>query len=156
MRFVLAYRLLERFTENTLKAERRAVVAIYAGVDTIRLLHGAMKVAEKNQRIIANNVANVDTPNFTPQEMDFQTTLRAVLAGGDRISLRKSHPRHLDASRSTVGLEGFSHSSKNDYNKVDIDEEMVKLSENTGRYVMYSTLMVRYFRNIRDMLNNTR
>lgn len=131
-------------------------MASFAGVDMIRLLQGAMKTAEMNHRVIANNVANVDTPHFTPQRMDFQETLRGVLAGGDRISLRKTHPRHLDASRSVVGIKALANSSKNDYNKIDIDEEMAKLSENTGRYVMYSSLMVRYFRSIRDMLNNVR
>lgn len=115
-----------------------------------------MKVSAMNHRVIANNVANVDTPNFNPQTLDFQATLRAVLAGGDRISLRKTNPRHLDAARTVVGLEYLVNSSKNDYNKVDIDEEMARLNENTGRYTLYSSLAVKYFRGLRDMLNNMR
>ena len=46
----------------------------YAGVDTTNLLVQAMKVREQNHRYLANNIANVDTPNFTPSEIDFQTT----------------------------------------------------------------------------------
>ncbi len=128
----------------------------YAGVDTALLLRQALRVTEFNHRLIANNIANVETPHYNPVRLDFQATLRAAVEGRGRISLRKTLPRHFDASRDRPQFEGLAFLSKNDYNKVDLDEEMVKLSENTGRYVLYSSLLTKRFQTIKNMLNNIR
>lgn len=128
----------------------------FPGVDTPVLLQSAMRVASMNHRVIANNVANVDTPNFNPVEVDFQATLHAVLEGRERISLRRTHPRHLEATRNLVRFERLAKTSKNDYNKVDLEHEMAKLSMNTGRYTTYSSLLIKGFRQFRDMLANIR
>ncbi len=128
----------------------------FEGVDTITLLQNAMRVAALNHRVIANNVANVDTPHFNPLRLDFQDALRAFLEGRERFSLRRTSPRHLEASRHIIGLDKVAKVSKNDYNKVDLEEEMSRLSENTGRYTIYSGLLTEKFRQIRDMLSNIR
>ena len=128
----------------------------YAGVDTSRLLVEAMKVAEANHRIIANNVANADTPHFTPTRLDFQATLRSAVEGSGRISLRKTQPRHLDVSRDRPAFDRLAVLSKNDYNKVDVDQEMALLSENTGRYTVYASLLVKHFEQMKHMLNDLR
>lgn len=128
----------------------------FAGVDTGRLLIQAMRVAEANHRILANNIANVDTPHFNPTHMDFQKTLRAVLEGRGRVSLRKTHPRHLSLSADRPQFERLAILSKNDYNKVDLDEEMARLSKNTGRYTTYGSLLVKRFDQLKNMLTNLR
>lgn len=128
----------------------------FAGVDTGRLLEVAMRVAEFNQRVIANNIANVDTPNYNPAEVDFQATLRAALEGRDRISLRRTDPRHLEAARWRPEFDRLAYFSKNDYNKVDLDWEMAKLSENTERYTTFGGLLVKRFQTIKNMLTNIR
>ena len=127
-----------------------------SGVATTDLLQKAMNVAAMNHRVIANNIANADTPNFNPTELDFQATLRAALEGRDRISLRRTHPRHLEATRNLLEFKRLANSSKNDYNKVDLETEMARLSENTGRYTTYGTLLAKQYRRIRDLLTNIR
>ena len=42
--------------------------------------------------------------------------------------------------------------SKNDYNKVDLEEEMARLSQNTGKYTLYASLLTKRFSQIKDML----
>ena len=79
-----------------------------------------MPLAEDNHRIIANNIANLDTPGYNPVEMDFQPTLRDAIGGPGRISLRWTRPQHLDASQFGLRHASLVHSAKNDYNKVDI------------------------------------
>ena len=71
----------------------------FAGVDAVRLLHQGMKTAALNHRIIANNIANADTPNYNPVKLDFQATMRAALEGRDRFWLRRGRPRHIGAVR---------------------------------------------------------
>lgn len=128
----------------------------FAAMPVAEVLQAAMKTATMNQRVIANNIANVDTPHFTPVEMDFQDTLRAVIEGRDRFSLRRADSRHLEGTRNLVRFQRLAKSSKNDYNKVDLDSEVVKLNENTGRYTTYGSLLIKRYQQLRDMLNNIR
>ena len=113
-------------------------------------------VSATNHRIIANNVANADTPNYNAVRMDFQATLRAALEGRDRVSLRKTQARHLDSVRYLAEFDNLAISSKNDYNKVDLEEEMARLSANTSDYTTYGSLLVKYFQQTKNMLNTLR
>lgn len=131
-------------------------MSAFSGVDTIELLQAGMRTAQMNHRLIANNIANALTPNYNPVHMDFQETLRAVLEGRDRFSLRRTDPRHLDSTRNLVDFERLADRSKNDYNKVDVDAEIIRLSENTGRYTLYSSLLRQKVGQYRSMLTNMR
>ena len=128
----------------------------FAGVEATRVLHNAMRVAATNHRIIANNIANADTPNYNAVRMDFQGTLKAALEGRDRVSLRKTQGRHLDGVRYLAKFDNLALSSKNDYNKVDLEEEMSRLSSNTGDYTTYGSLLVKYFQRTKNMLSTLR
>jgi len=128
----------------------------FAGVNSVRLLQDAMRVCMQNHKVIANNIANADTPNFTPAKLDFQGTLRETLEGRGRFSLRKTQARHLDLTREIPRFEHIALSAKNDYNKVDLEQEMANLSENTGNYTIYSSLLVKQFRQAKDMLSAMR
>lgn len=131
-------------------------MSAYAGVDVSDVLRAGMKTAAMNHRLIANNIANADTPNYTPTEMDFQETLVAMLEGRDRIALRRTDPRHLEAERSLAPMRRQSRMSKNDYNKVDMEHEVAKLAENTSRYNLYGSLLAKRYRVHRDLLSNIR
>ena len=125
----------------------------FAGVDVSRLLMEGMKLAERSSTHIAANIANVDTPHYNPVHMDFQKTLRAAVEGRGGIALRTSRPRHLDFRQDRQHFEGLAFLSKNDYNKVDLDGEMAKLGQNTGRYTMYASLLSKRFDVVKNMLN---
>ncbi len=128
----------------------------FAGVNTSQLLVAGMRLAQDNHRIIANNIANVDTPGYNPVEMDFQSTLRNAVEGRGRISLRRTRPQHLDASRFSIRHTSLVQISKNDYNKVDIEQEIANLAENRGRYNVYGSILVKQFAMVKSMLSNLR
>jgi flagellar basal-body rod protein FlgB len=128
----------------------------YGGVDAPQLLHEAMRVAAGNHRIIANNIANADTPNFNPVELDFQATLRGAVEGRSRVQLRRTRARHLGATRELSKFGRLAILSKNDYNKVDLEHEMANLSKNTSKYTIYGSLLVKHFRSIQNMLDTLR
>jgi flagellar basal-body rod protein FlgB len=128
----------------------------FAGVDTTRLLVTGMKVAQDNVRITANNIANVDTPGYNPVHLDFQATLRDAIEGRGTVALRRTRPQHLDASRQHLGTGVLVRTSKNDYNKVDIEEEIANLSEYRGKYVLYSSLLTKQFSMVKSMLSQAR
>lgn len=127
-------------------------MAAFAGVNTTSLLVAGMKVAQQNHRLIANNIANADTPGYNPVRLDFQATLRDAVAGRGALELRRTDPRHLDASRYRLGTGRLVRTSKNDYNKVDIEEEIHQLAQNRGDYVKYAAIVTKQFSMVKNML----
>ncbi len=130
---------------------------MFEGVDTARLLHGAMRVAVTNHTIIANNVTNADTPGYNPTSLDFKATLKDVIGGKRSVSLRKTHPKHLQGRpRMSATFERKAVLSKNDFNKVDLEHEMDQLNRNSGNYDVYGALLTKRFAQAREMLQRLR
>jgi flagellar basal-body rod protein FlgB len=50
---------------------------------TQAILEAAMRGAWQRQTVLTNNIANVDTPGYRREELDFQATLQGAIAGGD-------------------------------------------------------------------------
>lgn len=117
------------------------------------LLQSAMSVAALNHRIIANNIANADTPHFTPATLDFQATLNAAVAGGSHAALRTSRFRHLDSGGPVMDLEKRTVLAKNDFNQVDLEGELVKLAENRSRFTLYSQVLSNDFQRQEQLLD---
>ncbi len=99
--------------------------------DADRYIRAALAGLSARQRAIANNVANVDTPNFKASEVGFEETLREALRGrGRRTS--DNQAELIAASTRTRPVEGTL--VRTDGNNVDIDREMVQLAETTLAY----------------------
>ncbi|GEM_PF-453734 len=119
------------------------------------ILISAMKVAEINHRYIANNITNADTPGYTQKELDFQKSLNAVLQGRGGIVLRTSHPRHIQVEKEGVIVNTKRDGMiKNDFNSVSIDEQIARLTENTGKITVYSALMSKKFSQLATIIND--
>jgi flagellar basal-body rod protein FlgB len=101
----------------------------FSGADAY--ISAALSGLAARQRTIANNVANVDTPNFTASEVNFEQTLQNAINGGrsggsvDPSSLKSA------VTRSTLVN---STSTRGDGNNVDIDREMELLGETNVTY----------------------
>ena len=79
------------------------------------------------QEIISSNLANVDTPGYTAKDARFEEELQG------RMKMISTNPAHLSSSKQEnsypVYEDPFSRIG-NDANTVDIDREMMKLSQN--------------------------
>ncbi len=80
---------------------------------------------------LANNIANVDTPGYNRQDVNFEDALKSALMKSSYVSLDEKID-NLDWDRLDVGVytEYTSYSYRLDENNVDIDTENVKLAEN--------------------------
>lgn len=128
----------------------------FAGIDAVQVLQQAMKVAQINHRLIANNIANVETPGYNAVELDFQRTLRNALEKQGRPGLRSGQTGFFESTEVRPEFKPLASTSKNDYNKVDADNELAKLSENTGNFTVYSALLAKRFSLVKDTLNALR
>jgi flagellar basal-body rod protein FlgB len=100
------------------------------------LLARALDGEALRQRVIADNIANLNTPGFKRSEVDFQTFMKAALEGSPG-PLKRTDVRHLPA-RSGSGAEAVRQvretSMRADGNNVDLDREMIALIENALGY----------------------
>lgn len=90
------------------------------------------------QRVIANNIANVNTPDFQKSTVAFESILKKAL-GQEPVEMLTTNPRHFGASPGLAGLlpeveVNKTTTMRKDGNNVDIDEEMTNLAANDIQY----------------------
>ena len=109
---------------------------------TVGMLKNAMDGAGTAHGVIANNIANVNTPNFRRSDVSFKEALAATEATpGDpsELALATTDERHF-AIGGPQDAEPFSISTtvdstrqmRVDGSNVDVDQEMAKLSLNSS------------------------
>jgi len=87
--------------------------------------------------MIAANLANVDTPGYTPVELKFDQQLERFLEGRLPPAVRRTDLDHrgepVNAPPGDVEFDFFALPDATG-NSVDLDHEMAKLSTNQGKY----------------------
>ncbi|HEV7861911.1 MAG TPA: flagellar basal body protein [Acidimicrobiia bacterium] len=84
-------------------------------------LYAALNGLAARQRVIANNVANVETPGYIAGKVSFEESLRSAISSGDAGATSVSTVRSADP----VNQNG---------NNVSIDSEVVSLTDTDLRY----------------------
>lgn len=126
---------------------------------TVALLKKSLDVHAHRADVIAANIANVDTPGYKAQDVDF----RAILAEAqDNLAvagrLHRTDPRHLGAERMSIQVDEFdgkqTDSIRVDENTVDQDAELQKLAETQLLYDAAITAMAKKGKLINTALNS--
>src|SRR4051812_30223260 len=108
----------------------------FSGADSY--IRAAMSGLAARQRVIANNVANVDTPNFKASEVRFEDALKTAL---DRAKPnRPASQNALNVAASQASLTDAT-TTRGDGNNVDIDREMQMLGESNLTYSALTQVM---------------
>ncbi|MBI5559356.1 MAG: flagellar basal body rod protein FlgB [Deltaproteobacteria bacterium] len=96
---------------------------------SMRNMEQALNLRSERQGLIQSNIANMETPGYTVQDFSFAKAMET--ATRNQGTLSKTHRKHIDLDPVAVtqSLE-FSREKR----PVDLDEEMVKLSENQLMY----------------------
>ncbi|MGN0342603.1 MAG: flagellar basal body rod protein FlgB [Roseburia sp.] len=104
--------------------------------DYVNVLDKAADASWQREQTIANNIANVDTPGYKRQDVDFESVLKSELGQSKYTSLdEKVSTIHMDHLKATVRTEYAGFSYRSDGNNVDIDTENVELASETLRYL---------------------
>ncbi len=95
-------------------------------------------------KVLANNIANSDTPHFKARDIAFAEVMRDVnpqvqsrLAINGSSSLHKTHSQHLGRSRLGTNapiMYRVPEQASLDGNTVDKDQEQARFAENSIRY----------------------
>lgn len=103
------------------------------------VMHRAMDAAMLRHDVLADNVANVNTPGFKRSDVHYEGELASALEGAS-FRGRKTRAGHRDIGRVdpedvVARAVTFRHlSMRNDENDVDIDKEMGELAKTQLQY----------------------
>ncbi|MDR3304066.1 MAG: flagellar basal body rod protein FlgB [Treponema sp.] len=114
---------------------------------TIDMVHRAMDARSMRQDIIANNLANAETPGFKRSELAFESQLKRALDAHKQkpaLELAVTNPGHI-GNRAEQNFRDvtprrvldFTSSSQNNGNNVDMEQELMGYVQNL---LMYSLL----------------
>lgn len=121
---------------------------------TLDLMRRGMDVAVLRRNVIANNIANAETPNFKRSAVNFESELKRALDSerakpplqflNDPRHIPFHQPRDYRTVRPRLLLDYLT-TSKNNGNNVDIEEEGMLAQENQLLYQTLSTAISAQF-----------
>jgi flagellar basal-body rod protein FlgB len=113
-------------------------------IPILTMLRTKMAWHQERQRVLANNVANADTPKFKPSDLVPPDFRRPAAAAGP-VALARTDAMHLGAG----GGAQFATDTHGKYevrptgNAVNLEDEMMKVAANQMDYQMATTLYSR-------------
>lgn len=140
---------------------------------TMQTLAVGLDVASARHVVISNNISNFNTPGFKAMDVDFESTMAEVekelSSAGGALPLKVTHAGHFTSEGSGVAFahggsaevaaKPVNHSGasmRRDGNSVDVDAEMVKLSENALMYNTMAQVLTGKFSMLRYVINEGR
>ena len=121
--------------------------------DYVNVLNKAADAAWTRNDVLANNIANMDTPGYKRQDVDFESQLKQAM----RSTRFKSVDARVGAINDTeletrvyTDASGFSY--RLDGNNVDIDTENVEMAANQIQYKGLVDSMTQEFNRIKQAM----
>lgn len=120
----------------------------------INVLDKAADASWLRNDVLANNIANADTPNYKRKDVQFETYLANAVAGTDSLdeTVSKIDLNTLNASTYT---EQVNLSYRMDGNNVDISTENVELAKNQLKYYTLMNSISNEFSRLRSAIRTS-
>ncbi len=95
-------------------------------------LRAGIKASSARQSVIANNIANLNTPSFRRQAVNFEALMNEALQSGDHADPAGVAPMVIRPQNTLVDANG---------NDVNLDSEVGDLIKNSAMYKTYFRLL---------------
>lgn len=137
-------------------------MSLFETPSTINMLQKGLDAAVLRNRVVANNIANADTPGFKRSDVIFESELRRALdseraAKSDPVQLRTSDRRHFQIPlyREWRDVQpkiftDYNSSMRNDGNNVDIEQEVSNRNRTQLHYVFLTDRVSSSFRSLKE------
>ena len=102
---------------------------------TISTLEKGLDYSTTKGKVISQNIANVDTPNYKAKSVSFQDVLRDEKANS--LHAYRTNARHIEFNKQEAQVGVFNYSNfryRHDGNGVDMDKEQANLATNQIYY----------------------
>lgn len=120
----------------------------YFGIDS-----KSLEISEQRAAVLANNLANVDTPNYKAQDIDFNEYLQASITGSAQ-QLNVTSVNHIGTNSdfSTILKYRTVEQMSLDGNTVDKDIESTEFMKNSMNYQATLSFLNNKIRNMMTAL----
>ncbi|WP_159999069.1 flagellar basal body protein [Roseomonas sp. 18066] len=105
------------------------------GIDVFRITGARMRHLAERQNILAQNIANADTPLYRARDVrafQFDSALLRSQGGQPALRLAGARPGHIGSTRDGVTIaadRANTYSEDPDGNTVNLEEQMVKQAD---------------------------
>ena len=125
----------------------------------VTVLEQALSASSLRQKVISNNIANVNTPGYKKSEVLFEDMLQNVM-NSDKMPMLQTNDRHLPLQQAAIPTPKVNvignTSIRTDGNNVDIDVEMADLAKNSIYYNAVVQQLSSYFSTIKSAIKEGR
>jgi flagellar basal-body rod protein FlgB len=114
-------------------------------IPLFQMLRGRLGYLSERQRVIAQNVANAETPGYRPTDLtpfNFDARVQQAQAAGGMVQTQPGHMALNTSKNQVAGVPGARFKAKKtpdsettlDGNQVVLEEEMIKMSDARMNY----------------------
>lgn len=104
----------------------------------LNLICSELDATWKSSEVIAQNIANSDTPNYKARKLEFNSALASELSTLSAQNMKATSEKHITDRRreyfSPKITIDYGTSMRIDGNNVDVENEMVALADNNIKY----------------------
>jgi flagellar basal-body rod protein FlgB len=112
--------------------------------DSIELLKGLMGASAARHRVIANNLANINTPGYKRQDVQFRDAFAKALADKQPGALTNVNPKQYRDTTSPARPDG---------NNVSTQREMGRMAENSLLYEVSARVLQTKYQGLRKAIS---
>ncbi|MFD9624324.1 flagellar basal body rod protein FlgB [Peribacillus muralis] len=121
---------------------------------TFRSLENALEYSNTKQKVISQNIANSDTPNYKAKEVDQTRSFKAEL--DTSLESYRTDARHFaftsEGNQASAIVAKKNVQYNNNGNSVDVDKEMTDLAANQIYYNAVSDRLSGKFRSLENVI----
>ncbi|HWV51555.1 flagellar basal body rod protein FlgB [Pseudorhodoplanes sp.] len=114
-----------------------------SGLPILDMLRTKMQWHQERQRVLAENIANADTPNFRPSDLS-QPSFDRTAPVAQQVALQRTNSAHVGGAMSaSTGMFQSKHGGSEKRpsgNAVSLEEEMLKVAQNQMDHQAAATL----------------
>jgi flagellar basal-body rod protein FlgB len=124
---------------------------------TVDILGKSIDLRAKQQNLISSNIANAETPGYTPKALAFEDELQGALKSGTKGVQAPTNARHFPLSgansriQSVTGriIETPATTPGKDGNAVEMEAEMGRMMENQIMYNASVQILAKQFEGLK-------
>jgi flagellar basal-body rod protein FlgB len=111
-------------------------------MEVTNLLEKALNIRAQYHKVLAGNIANVETPNFKEKDIDFQAEIQRNISSPGKAEVRESTDGDVIGS-----IDG---------NTVNMENQIVKMTENHMLFTSLAQVISKKFSMMRYVINEGR
>ena len=138
---------------NTPNRQRFLVMSI-SFANALGIHEDALNFRAQRAEVLANNIANADTPNYKARDLDFAAVLaeQSEKQGGKPFGLNRTDSQHIAADGIQLADPGLRYRTpfhpSIDQNSVDMQQEQANYAENAVQFQASFTFLNSKFKGL--------